>query len=94
MTTSYKLTPTSLLIYQDALLTPGISPRLANSLKQILHNWKRRIKPALRPHFQQRRIIREGYFALVKLRCAFAIRDFLAINVNYLVSSDLKGKRI
>lgn len=73
-------------IYQEALLTPGISPRLASSLKQILQSWNLRMKPALRPHFQQRRMTRDENFGLTKLRSAFAIKDFLAMSskVNYM----------
>ena len=65
--------------YHDALLTPGISPLLANSLKQILQSRNFRMKPPLRPHFQQRRITRDENFGFIKLRSAFAIKDFLAI---------------
>src|SRR5687768_5649630 len=66
-------------IYQEALTIPGISPLLASSRKQIRHKRKSRMKPALRPHFQQRRIIREENFACFKLLSALAMRDFLAI---------------
>ncbi len=37
------------------------------------------MNPALRPHFQQRRITREENFGLIKLLFAFAMRDFLAM---------------
>lgn len=43
--------------YQDDFLIPGISPRLANSLKQILQRAKKRIYPRLLPHLKQRLII-------------------------------------
>jgi hypothetical protein len=36
--------------YQDAFTTPGISPRDASSLKHILHNWNRLMKPRGLPH--------------------------------------------
>lgn len=53
------------------------------------------MKPALRPHFQQRRITRLEYFGFTKLLFAFAIRDFFAMLVNYCLSASLiKGKFI
>jgi hypothetical protein len=66
-------------IYQEALDTPGNSPLLANSLKQIRHKEKSLIKAALRPHLKQRRITRVENFGFTKLLFAFAISDFLAI---------------
>ena len=66
--------------YQLDLLMPGISPLLASSRKQILQSRKSLIKPALRPHFQQRRITLVEYFGFIRLRSALAIRDFLAIS--------------
>ncbi len=45
-------------IYQLDLVIPGISPLLANSLKQIRHKSKSLIYPLLRPQRQQRLIIR------------------------------------
>lgn len=64
---------------------PGSSPRLANSLKQIRHKEKSLINAAFRPHLKQRRITRVENFGLIRLRFAFAIRDFLAILYSYAV---------
>ena len=67
--------------YQEALVTPGISPRVASSRKQILQRRKSRIKAPFRPHFQQRLITRVENLGLTKLLSAFAIKDFLAISL-------------
>ena len=70
--------------YQDDFVTPGISPLLANSLKQILHNPKSLIKPLLLPHLKHLRINREENFGFL---FAFAICEaFAMIMYNYLVS--------
>ncbi len=60
------------------------------------HSAKSLMKPALRPHFQQRRITRVEYFGFTKLLFAFAIRDFFAMMVNYFADSTslIKGKFI
>ena len=62
--------------YQLDLVIPGKSPFSANSRKQIRHKLKSRIYPRLRPHRQQRRIVRVEYFGFF---FAFAINAFLAI---------------
>lgn len=51
-----------LISYQLDFVIPGISPLLANSLKQILQRPNFLINPLLRPHLKQRLIILELYF--------------------------------
>jgi len=51
-----------LLFHHDDFVIPGISPREANSLKQILHNSKSLKYPLLRPHLKQRLTMRVEYF--------------------------------
>ena len=65
-------------IYHDDLRTPGISPRPAISLKQILHSSKSRIYPCLRPQRKQRRTTRVENFGFFSDR---AITDFFAIKL-------------
>jgi len=51
--------------YQLLFLTPGIKPRFAISLKQILHNPNFLIKPRFLPQRKQRRTTRDlnfGFF--------------------------------
>ena len=62
---------------------PGISPRLANSRKQILHILKSRIYPRLREHRKQRRTIRVENFGFFAAR---AVTDFLAIYRTHLTN--------
>lgn len=62
--------------YQLLFLTPGISPRLANSLKQILHKSKYLKYPRLRPQRKQRRTTRDLYLGFFN---ALAITDCLAM---------------
>jgi hypothetical protein len=69
--------------YQEAFTTPVISPRLASSRKQIRHSEKSLMKPAFRPHFQQRLMTLEEYFGFTKLLLALAIKDFFAIFIIY-----------
>jgi hypothetical protein len=67
---------TSIHIYHDDFLMPGISPRDAISRKQILHKSKSRKYPCLRPHRKQRRTMRVENFGVFFDR---AITDFFAI---------------
>src|SRR5690606_21067970 len=61
--------------YQLALVTPGISPRSANSLKQTRHRSNRRMYARGLPHLRQRfTCLVENFGSL----CALAIIDFLA----------------
>ncbi|OGG87959.1 hypothetical protein A3H15_02820 [Candidatus Kaiserbacteria bacterium RIFCSPLOWO2_12_FULL_50_28] len=53
-------------------------PSSASSRKQIRQRLKSRIKPRGRPHLKQRRTVRLENFGL---RFAFAIIDFLAIDI-------------
>src|SRR3989338_6605266 len=62
--------------HQLDFLTPGISPLLANSLKQILQSPNFLIKPCLLPHLKQRLCRREENFGFI---FAFASCDVLAI---------------
>jgi len=64
--------------YQEDLVTPGISPLFANSLKHILHSPNALINPLLLPHLKQRLINLEEYFGFF---FALAICDVLAINL-------------
>lgn len=52
-------------IYQLDLVTPGISPRLANSLKQILHKLKSLMYALFLPqrqHLRTTRVLNFGFF--------------------------------
>ena len=69
-------------IYQEDFLTPGIFPSSASSRKQIRQRLKSRIKPRGRPHLKQRRTVRELNFGV---RLAFAMSDFLAINMGKML---------
>jgi len=71
-----KRLPKLLIVYQDDFFIPGIRPSLANSLKQIRHTPKSRIKPFLRPHLKQRRTIRDENFGFLFAR---ATTDVFAI---------------
>ena len=62
--------------YQDDLVTPGISPRLANSLKHILQRPNFLINPCLRPHLKHLRCKRVENFGFI---FAFASCDVLAM---------------
>jgi hypothetical protein len=64
-------------LYQLAFVTPGISPRCASSLKQILHKPNLRKYPCGLPQRLQRLYPRVLYFGL---RDCLAIIDFLATN--------------
>src|SRR3989344_7413978 len=70
---TYHLIP---IYYQLDLVTPGISPLLANSLKHILQRPNFLIKPCLLPHLKQRLCSRVENFGFI---CAFASCDVLAI---------------
>ena len=70
--------------YQLAFTTPGISPRRAKSRKQSRHISNFRKKARGRPHKGQRLYSLELNFAF---RFAFAISDFLAIDISYQFSS-------
>ncbi len=65
-----------LIFYQLDFVTPGNSALEAISLKQIRHKPKSRMKPWLRPHFQQRLIFLEENFGVL---LALMINAFLAI---------------
>jgi len=64
------------LNYQLAFLTPGISPRQANSRKQIRHRLKRRRYPLERPQILQRK-----YFLVENFGVLFDLftKPFLAM---------------
>lgn len=62
--------------YQLDLRTPGNSPALANSRKQIRHNFTFPMKKRVRPQFIQRRTIRLENFGFFSER---AIVDFFGI---------------
>lgn len=62
--------------YQLAFLTPGISPRLANSRKQIRQMPNCLIYPLFLPHLKQRLTMRVENFGFF---LALAITDVLAI---------------
>jgi len=64
------------LFYQLDFVTPGISPLLANSLKQILQRPNALINPLLLPHLKQRLTIREENFGFL---FTLAICDVFAI---------------
>lgn len=61
--------------YQLALVTPGISPRRANSRKHMRQIPNFRIYARLRPHLKQRLYARVLNFGL---RCCFTISAFRA----------------
>lgn len=65
-----------IIIYQLLLRTPGISPLLASSRKQIrqMPNFLR--YPRFRPHFQQRRTVRVENFGFLAAR---ALTDVFAM---------------
>jgi hypothetical protein len=50
------------IFYQEDFLIPGISPLLAISLKQILHNPNFLIKALFLPHLKHLLTIRDEYF--------------------------------
>ena len=63
-------------LHHDAFFTPGISPWLANSLKQIRQTPNFLIKPAFRPqrkHRRTSRVLNFGFFL------ALAMTDVLAM---------------
>ena len=62
--------------YHDDFLIPGISPLLANSLKQILQRPKALINPCLLPHLKHLLIFLDGYFGFT---FAFASCDTFAM---------------
>lgn len=62
--------------YHEDFFIPGISPIEAISLKQILQIPKSRIKARLRPHLQQRLIVRVEYLGFFN---AFTTNAFLGI---------------
>lgn len=64
------------MFYQLDFLTPGISPRLASSLKHIRQMPKSLIYPCNRPHLKQRRTMRVENFGFL---LALAICDVFAI---------------
>jgi len=66
------------LFYQDDFLTPGISPLLAISLKQILHKPKSFINPLYLPHLKHLLTILEENFGFL---FDLLINDFLAIKI-------------
>ena len=66
----------SLLNYQEDFFTPGISPRLANSRKQIRHKPNIRIYARLRPQRKQRRTMRVENLGFLLAR---AITEIFAI---------------
>src|SRR3989344_6259786 len=74
--------------YQEDLVTPGISPLLANSLKHILQRPNFLIKPCLRPHLKQRLCKREENFGFI---FAFASCDVFAIYNDYFFSTFLSS---
>jgi hypothetical protein len=73
-----KLTPQSsrLFYYHDAFFTPGISPLIAISRKQILHTPNVLKNPRFLPHLKQRetaRLENLGFFLLRAMTDAFAM---------------------
>lgn len=67
--------------YHEDFFTPGISPFMASSRKQIRHKLNLRIYPCFRPHFQHRftsRVENFGVFA------DLASADFFAIELTLL----------
>lgn len=66
--------------YHDDFLIPGISPRLASSLKQIRQVSKALIYPRLRPQRKQRLILRVENFGFF---WDFAISALVAIYLIY-----------
>ncbi|OGZ34177.1 MAG: hypothetical protein A2Y98_02485 [Candidatus Portnoybacteria bacterium RBG_19FT_COMBO_36_7] len=66
------------LSYQLLFFIPGISPRLANSLKQIRQRSKSRKYPRLRPQRKHRRTIRLENLGFL---LDFAICAFVAISL-------------
>lgn len=80
--------------YQEDFFTPGISPLLASSRKQIRQrsNWRK--YPCLRPHFQHRLTMRVENFGVLS---ALAAVDVFAIWISvyyfsFLTSSCCSGK--
>jgi|GEM_PF-3409992 hypothetical protein len=76
--------------YQLAFTTPGITPDKAISLKQILHNPKRRRYPRCRPQRLQRLYARVLYLGFL---LHFSIIAFLATNVSPLFLVFLLSER-
>lgn len=68
------------IIYQLALVIPGISPLEAFSLKHNLHSPKYRITDLDLPQLQHLRMVRVEYFGFL---FDFSINAFLAINLYY-----------
>jgi len=67
--------------YHDDFRTPGISPFIASSRKQIRQRSYCRRYPCFRPHFQQRRTTRVenfGCFSALAVTEVFAIRNVLS----------------
>lgn len=78
-----------LLNYHEAFFTPGISPRVANSLKQIRHKPKSLIYPWRRPQRKHRLTIRVenfGFFFALAITDVFAMVSAVS-SVKYQVSS-------
>jgi len=61
--------------YHDDFVTPGNSPLLANSLKQIRHKPKRRIKERGRPQSRQRLRFLVTYFGFFRFLTLFDVLD-------------------
>jgi len=68
---------------------PGISPRFAISLKQILHKPKSRIKARLRPQRKQRRVARLENFGFF---FDFAICASVAMPMLFKFTSSMRSK--
>ena len=66
--------------YQLDFFTPGISPRLANSRKQIRHRAKSRMKARFLPQRQHRRTIREENFGLRLDFASWAFVDIIILS--------------